>query len=75
MCVAFAKLKKFGFPESLDHPGYHGAKKFRKNPDSGKKPDSTFFRIFLEMDSLRNSVIIKCFLFFNITIFRAAMAF
>ena len=50
-------------------------KKIRKNPDSGKKPDSKIFRIFSKMNFLRYFVIIKCFSFFNITIFKAAMAY
>ena len=49
-------------------------KKIRKNPDSGKKPDSKIFRIFSKMDFSWYFVIIKCFSFFNITIFKAAMA-
>ena len=52
-----------------------GFKTIRKNLESGKNPDKIIFRIFLEMDSLRYFVIIKCFSFFNITIFKAAMAF
>ena len=66
---------KFSFPESASHVECIDWKKFRKNPDSGKKPDSKFFRIFSKMIFSRNFVIIKCFSFFNIIIFKAAMVF
>ena len=49
-------------------------KKIQKNPDSGKKPDSKIFRIFSKMDSLRYFVIIKCFSFFEIPIFKTTVA-
>ena len=66
---------KFSFPESASHVECIDWKKFRKNPDSGKKPDSKIFRIFSKMIFSRNFVIIKCFYFFNITIFKATMAY
>ena len=66
---------KFGFPESpWNSPGLDW-KKIRKNPDSGKKPDSKIFRIFSKIIFSRNFVIIKCFPFLDIIIFKAAMVF
>ena len=40
-----------------------------------KKPDSKIFRIFSKMNFWRYFMIIKCFSFFNLAIFKAAMAF
>ena len=51
-----------------------GSKKIRKNPESGKNPDSKISRIFSEMDLLRNFMIIKCFSFFEIPINKDTVA-
>ena len=65
---------RFWFSRVLRSPRITWCKKFRKNPDSGENPDSIFFRIFSKMDSLRYFVIIKCFSFFEIPIFKATVA-